>query len=458
MSAIARVLAQMGWSISGSDLKESRNTERLRQEGIVVHIGHDPANLGEPDRVVVSSAIPKSNAEYAAAVERGLPILLRAQMLGEIASQHRTVSVAGTHGKTTTTSMIALALERAGLEPTILIGGELNDIGTNGKYGRGGVLVTEADESDGTLLEIDPTWVVLTNVEHDHPDHYASYEDCEAVFARYLGQVPEDGAAIYWSDAENLVRLVERAGIRGIGYGFDEGAEVRGLGLELSGGAARFHVQVRGEDAGEVELRVPGHHNALNALGCIAMALELGVPFEEVATVLAHFTGAQRRFQRVGERADVVVVDDYAHHPTEIRATLEGARTGDWERVVAVFQPHRYTRTRAFGRQFGEAFDAADVVVLTDVYGAGEDPMPGVSVRLVLDSLLERDPKKPVAYLPRLADIPAFLGSKVRPGDLVLTMGAGDVWQVGPELLGMLSEERGGDSPARGATVPVTGA
>lgn len=451
MSAIARVLTQMGWSVSGSDLKESRNTERLRQEGITVQVGHDAGHVAGARRVVVSSAIRQSNPELIAAQEAGIPVLGRAQMLGEIAAAHRTVSVGGTHGKTTTTSMVALALERAGLEPTILIGGELNDIGTNGKYGNGDILVTEADESDGSLLYIRPTYLVITNLELDHPDHYASYAEIEAVFSDYIAQVPDDGAVFFWADAQDLAALVERSGAHTIGFGFTEAAEVRATDLSVEKGTSWFTVSRAGDELGRMGLTVPGRHNVLNALAATAVCLELGVPFDEIAAVLRRFSGAQRRFQPIGEVNSVAVVDDYAHHPTEVKATLDATRTVGRQRVVVVFQPHRYSRTQVLGRDFGAAFDEADLVVLTDVYGAGEEPMPGVSGKVILDALLERAPHRPVAYLPRAADIASFLAGRVRPGDVVLTMGAGDIYEVGPELLGMLGGAEGAADSAADA-------
>jgi UDP-N-acetylmuramate--alanine ligase len=439
MSAIARVLSQMGWTVSGSDLKESRNTERLREAGIIVHVGHEAANVDGARRVVVSSAIPATNPEVVAAREAGLPLLARAEMLGEIAAAHKTISVSGTHGKTTTTSMIALVLERAGLDPTILIGGELNDIGTNAKYGTGELLVTEADESDGSLVAIGPTYLVITNLELDHPDHYATYEDVEAVFETYLGQVPADGRVFHWADAPNLAALVGRAGVPATSFGLTPAAEIRATGVAYAQNGSRFRVERRGETLGDVVLGVPGEHNVLNALATIAVALEVGVPFEKVSSVLAAFSGAQRRFQPMGAIGDVDVFDDYAHHPTEVKATLDGAANGDWRRIVAIFQPHRYSRTHVLGRDFGRAFEQADLVVLTDVYGAGEEPIPGVSGKVILDALLEHEPHRRAAYIPRAADIATYVSRQVQPGDLVLTMGAGDIWQVGPELLGLLS-------------------
>lgn len=442
MSAIARVLAQMGWSISGSDLKETRNTDRLRQEGITVFIGHEAANVLRAERVVVSSAIPPTNVELVEAKKVGLAVLGRAEMLGEIARAHRTVAVAGTHGKTTTTSMIGLALERAGLDPTILIGGELNDIGTNAKYGKGDLLVAEADESDGSLTSIDPTYVVLTNIELDHPDHYATYSDVEAVFSRYLTQVPTDGAVFYWADPANLRRVVERSGARGVGYGLTDHASLRAVDVSLAQARSRFDVTRDGENLGEVSLSVPGEHNVLNALAAIAVGLEVGVPFDELAQVLRAFGGAQRRFQSVGQIDGVAIVDDYAHHPTEVRATLSGAATGPWGRIVAIFQPHRYTRTSVLGRDFGAAFCSADMVIVTDVYGAGEEPIPGVSGKVIMDAVLEAEPRSRVAYIPRWSDAIPLLASSVRDGDLVLTMGAGDITQLGPELVGVLEQQQ----------------
>jgi UDP-N-acetylmuramate--alanine ligase len=442
MSGIAAVLTRLGHTVSGSDLKSWRGLERLRFLGVDVHVPHDAACLpAELDAVVVSTAIPPTNPEVLAARERGVPVLRRAEALAAIVDTRRTVAISGTHGKTTTSTMTTLILRAAGWHPSFLIGGEPNEVGSNAAYDDGEWLVIEADESDGTFIEIAPEAVILTNVEADHLDHYGDMAALEEACARYLSSAP--GPRVACADDPGAARLaaeVTAAGQPVITYGEADSADYRidGYRIMTEGGhrlGSRFRLVRHGEALGEIVLPAPGRHNARNAAGAAALATEIGVPFDAVVAALGRFAGVARRFQFHGEVAGVTLVDDYAHLPGEIKATLAAAREGAWSRIVAVFQPHRYTRTARLWRDFGDAFADADLVVLTDVYAAGEPPQPGVSGRLILQAVCEAGPANRVFYLPKRSDILARLPDLTRPGDLVITLGAGDVTSLPDEWL-----------------------
>lgn len=437
MSALAKVFLESGYAVTGSDIKESRYTRLLRDLGARVTIGHRPEAVEAQNIVIVSSAIPVSNSELRRAAELGIPVAIRAQLLGWLTRQKRTVAVAGTHGKTTTTSLVVRVLHGSGFDPTFLVGGELNDIGSNAGTGLSDLAVVEADESDGSLLRLSPAIAVITNVDADHMDHYGTFAALEETFARWLARLPEDGLAVVWGDGSVAEKLALASGKRVLTYGFaaENDHSAREIGHDSFGSSFEWW---HGEERlGTVRLSIPGRHNILNALAAGACCLELGVPVADILVNLAGFSGVKRRFQFVGEENGITVVDDYAHHPTEVLATLEAARQGDWGRVICVFQPHRFSRTEALAKQFGAAFDHADVVVVAEVYGAGEEPQPGVSGKLVPDAILRRLPGKNVAYIPRLTDIVDYLRDTVMPGDLVLTMGAGDVRVVGELFLGI---------------------
>ena len=438
MSGIAAVLTRLGHTVSGSDLKSWRGLERLRFLGVDVHVPHDAACLpAELDAVVVSTAIPPTNPEVLAARERGVPVLRRAEALAAIVDTRRTVAISGTHGKTTTSTMTTLILRAAGWHPSFLIGGEPNEVGSNAAYDDGEWLVIEADESDGTFIEIAPEAVILTNVEADHLDHYGDMAALEAACARYLSSAP--GPRVACADDPGAARLAAHVALQlnqpVITYGEAHSADYRIDGYQGDRLGSRFRLVRHGEALGEIVLPAPGRHNARNAAGAAAMAIEIGVPFEAVVAALGRFAGVARRFQFHGEVAGVTLVDDYAHLPGEIKATLAAAREGAWSRIVAVFQPHRYTRTARLWRDFGDAFADADVVVLTDVYAAGEPPQPGVSGRLILQAVCEAGPANRVFYLPKRSDILARLPDLTRPGDLVITLGAGDVTSLPDEWL-----------------------
>ena len=443
MSGLAKVLHDRGLVVTGSDLKSSRYARALEEAGVTVYIGHDAAHLGDPEVVVISSAIPDSNPELAAARERGIEVWPRAKMLAHIARQDLTLAVAGTHGKTTTSSMLASALDGMGHEPSFLIGGELNDMGANARCGRQGYCVVEADESDGSFLFLDPHVALVTNVEADHLDHYGSFEEILSTFGEFIGKADPEGLVVVCADDAALVALArERSRARVVTYGSDEAAEVRCEDVRAEGICHRFTVAFPDGSRVQATVSVPGVHNVVNATGVMAALWALGLDTAAAASALGRFTGVRRRFERVGEVDGVIVVDDYAHHPTEVRATLRAARDAGFPRIWAVFQPHRYSRTRALGGDFGASFGEADRIVLMDVYGAGEAPVPGVSGKTILDELLLRHPHAPVAYFPHRADIERYLVDRLRPGDLVMTMGAGDVTTIGGELVRALEVAR----------------
>jgi UDP-N-acetylmuramate--alanine ligase len=431
MSAIAGVLARMGHAVSGSDIKPSVSLERLRGIGVAVHVGHDPSLVDGVDAVTISTAIPDRNPEVRAAIERGITVLRRAEMLATIAATRRTIAVAGTHGKTTTASMLALTLARSGMRPSFIIGGEVNDIGGGAAWDTGEWFVVEADESDGTFLLLPAEVALVTNVEPDHLEHYGSVEGLERAFARFLGGPAR--LRIVGADDPVAAQLGREVGA--VTYGETDGADYRVAALRTARDGVEFRLVHRGEAIATVHVPVPGRHNALNAAGAIVTAIELGASPAAAARALAHYGGVARRFEYRGERDGVTFVDDYAHLPGEVRAALATARGGGWSRVVCAFQPHRYSRTAMLWQDFGSAFDLADLLVVTDIYAAGEAPRPGVSGRLVVQAVLEQDATRRVAWLPRRSDVISYLRRELRAGDVCLTLGAGDLTSVPGELL-----------------------
>lgn len=441
MSAIATVLLEMGYTVEGSDIKESPNVRRLRRLGAVVGLGHRADNLGDARVVIYSSAVPDGNPELVAAREAGIPVMTRAGMLAAVMATRRGIAVAGTHGKTTTSSLITQALLACGADPAFLIGGELNEIGSNAHYGTGEYLVAEADESDGSLLSLRPWCAVLTNVEFDHPDFYESVEHTARVFSEFLGLLPGEGFAVVCGDEPNARRVGEeraRRGGRTVFYGAAEGNDYGFASEECSADGCRYTASFSGAPLGEVRLRVPGRHNVYNSLAALAVCRELGFPEDRVIAGIGAFSGVRRRFEPVGARDGIKVYDDYAHHPTAVRAVLELAASTGPGRVVVVFQPHRYSRTARLVGEFGESFGLADLVVVTDVYGAGEEPEPGVSGKLVADSILDREPGKEIVYIPSRAELAENVAPLLREGDTVITMGAGDITRCGQEILELL--------------------
>ncbi len=434
MSGIAEVLVNLGYPVSGSDLAASVATRRLRKLGARVHRGHRASNVGQADVVVVSSAVREENPEVVEARRRRIPVIPRAEMLAELMRMKYGVAVAGAHGKTTTTGMTAAVLGAGGLDPTVVIGGRFGVYKSGAKLGRGDVMVAEADESDGSFLKMKPTIAVVTNIDREHLDHYGDLTEIQDAFARFLSRVPFYGAVVACLDDPNVRAVLARVDRRVIPYGLSSEAEISATDVEVAGFGSSFVARRSGARLGEVRLAVPGRHSVYNALAALAVGLEMDVPFEVCARALRRFRGVDRRFQLRGRVLGATVVDDYGHHPTEIAATLAAAREGFGARTIVVFQPHRYTRTRALLEEFGSAFFLADRVIVTEIYAAGEIPIPGVDGTAVADALV-RHGHPSVTFEPSLGEIPRLLRETVREGDLVLTLGAGDVWKVGEELV-----------------------
>jgi UDP-N-acetylmuramate--alanine ligase len=447
MSGIAEILANLGYTVSGSDQKRSEAIERLERLGVKVFVGHEAANVEGAHVVVYSSAVARDNVELAVARQRQIPVIPRAEMLAELMRLKYGIAVAGTHGKTTTTSMVGTVLAEGRLDPTIVVGGRVLSLGTNARLGQGEYLVAEADESDGSFLKLTPTVAVVTTVDAEHLDHYATLAAVRDAFVAFLNKVPFYGAAIVCLDEPNVQLLLPRVEKRVITYGLESGADLVARRVQLAGLTSRFEVVHRGTPLGECALRVPGRHNVANALAAIAVGLDLEIPIATIQKALAAFAGVQRRFQVRGQAAGVTVVDDYGHHPAEIRATLAAAKAGFDGRVVAVFQPHRYTRTFHLRDEFATAFNQADVLVVLDIYAAGETPIEGVSAADLAERIRAHGHRN-VTYLggdrARLLD---HLRDITRPGDLVLTLGAGDVGQLGPALLARLEAGRADGRP-----------
>jgi UDP-N-acetylmuramate--alanine ligase len=438
MSGIAEVLLNLGYHISGSDTKETEVTRRLQSLGCEISYGHRRENLKEADVVVMSSAIRHGNPEVEAAEKRLIPVIPRAEMLAELMRMKIGIAIAGTHGKTTTTSLIATVLAAGGLDPTVVIGGRLNSIGSNARLGQGEFLVAEADESDGSFLKLMPTIAVVTNIDPEHLDYYKGIEEIKETFLSFLNKIPFFGLAVLCLDHPNIQSLLPRLKKRFTTYGLTTQADFQAKEIAFEGLSTSFEVVHRHQEIGRLSLRMPGLHNVYNALATLATAFELDIPFQIIQETLRDFSGIQRRFQIKGEKKGILIVDDYGHHPVEIMATLKAARTGWVKRIVAVFQPHRYTRTQALFKDFLTAFYDADVLILTDIYPAGEDRIEGVEAKALFEGLREYG-HKDVTYLGDKKEIVEYLLRIISPGDLVITLGAGDIWQVSDELVSRLS-------------------
>jgi UDP-N-acetylmuramate--alanine ligase len=434
MSGIAEVLLNLGYKVSGSDLRKTEITERLEQLGGEIFIGHERENVANADVVVISSAVHDDNPEVVEAVERLIPVIPRAEMLAELMRMKYGIAIAGTHGKTTTTSMVATILAKGGIDPTIVIGGRLNAIGTNARLGQGKFLVAEADESDGSFLKLSPTIAVVTNIDADHLDFYRDIDEIKATFVQFINKVPFYGLAVLCLDNDNIADIIPEVKKRFTTYGLTTQADFRATDIRHAGFMTSFVAHYKGARLGEITFPMPGAHNVLNALATIAVAMELNIPFAQIQAGFKAFGGVGRRFQVKGEVRDIMVVDDYGHHPTEIRATLAAAKGGWDRRLVVVFQPHRYSRTKELFEDFVKAFYDADLLILTDIYPAGEKPIEGVTAEL-LAGRIKRHGQKDVTYIADRNAICDQLLGIVKAGDIVLTLGAGNIWQVGEALV-----------------------
>jgi UDP-N-acetylmuramate--alanine ligase len=434
MSGIAELLLNLNYEVSGSDLRATSTTERLARLGGTVHKGHRAEHVLGVDVVVVSSAVPPDNPEVVRARAENIPVIPRAEMLAELMRMKYGIAVAGSHGKTTTTSLIASVLAEGGMDPTLVIGGRLNSLGSNARLGGGDFLVAEADESDGSFLMLSPTVAVVTNIDPEHLDHYKDMQNLREAFLRFVAKVPFYGLVVLCMDHPEVCALLPQVRKRYATYGLSRQADFRAQEVRQQGWETRFRVFHQEQDLGEIHLRMPGQHNVSNALAAVAVGHELDLEFSVVRRGLENFQGIQRRLQIKGKESGVVVVDDYAHHPAEVRATLDAVRKGWDSRILVVFQPHRYTRTQLCFEEFMSAFHDADLVIVTDIYAAGERELVGVHARKLAEGI-RRQGHKEVHYLQEFSEIVSHLATACREGEMVLTLGAGDVYRIGEMLL-----------------------
>ena len=450
MSGIAEVLLNLGYAVWGSDLHEGGSVTRLRKLGARIRIGHQADSVEDADVVVISSAVRDDNVEVVEARRRGIPVIPRAEMLGELMRMKYGIAIAGSHGKTSTTSMVAQVLSHSGMDPTIVIGGRLGILDSNARLGKGDLMVVEADESDGSFLKLTPTLAVVTSIDHEHLDHFGSMEGLQDAFVGFLNKVPFYGTGIVCLDEPNIQSILPRLERRVTTYGMATQADLMAANPEAKGFTSTYEAIYHGEKLGKIRLQVPGRHSINNSLATLAVGLDLEVPFETIAQHLSEFQGADRRFQIKGAVAGITVVDDYAHHPTEIRTTLDAVRDGWDGRIVVVFQPHRYTRVRDLREEFECSFYQADVLLVTDIYPAGEAPLEGVDADSLAQGIIAHGHRN-VVRVPRVEDVPVALRELVQPGDLVVTLGAGDVTGVGDRLLEQLRADYTGKRETPGS-------
>ncbi|MEQ8173533.1 MAG: UDP-N-acetylmuramate--L-alanine ligase [Syntrophomonadaceae bacterium] len=438
MSGIARVLAIRGFKVSGSDLQKNAVTDRLEELGIELYQGHSASNIKEGiNLVVISSAIPPDNPELVKAIQYNIPIMKRGQMLAELVNSGKGIAVAGAHGKTTTTSMIYSIMEQCGLDPTFIVGGELKESGINAKVGKSPYAVVEADESDASFLELRPYIAVVTNIEDDHLDYYKNLHNIELAFEQFLCGVRSGGFAVLYGEDPCIKNIKPACPVRTLMYGESPDNDYCLSDWQAVKGGSQFFMHHQGTLLGKVQLGVPGKHNALNAIAALATVMELGVDFDAACRGLNNFVGAKRRFQYIGTARQVEIVDDYAHHPTEIKATIDAARSIHPGRIIVAFQPHRYSRTKSLGTQLGEALFGADICLVTEIYAASENPIPGIDGNLVARAACQAGGQ--CSFYPDLSAMEEHLLQILQPGDLLITMGAGDIWRLGNSLLEKLA-------------------
>jgi UDP-N-acetylmuramate--alanine ligase len=435
MCGIAEILANLGFKVSGSDLTESDVTRELRNVGVEVNIGHESANLGDAQVVVISTAIPKSNPEVLTALERNLPVIRRAEMLAELMRMKTGIAICGTHGKTTTTSILAEILAAAGKDPTFVIGGKLNSAGRNARMGEGDLLIAEADESDGSFLQLSPVYAILTNVNADHLDFYGDFDAVKKAFVEFINKLPFYGEAIICSDDPGVREIEPRLHRRFTTYGTNGNPDMEVTDINIKGLQTDFGLVYRGKDLGVFTINLPGKYSALNAAAAATMALLLDVDPEHIRGALPVFQGVGMRFQEIGRVGETIVIHDYAHHPRELVTAIEALRAGfEGKRMIIIFQPHRFTRTRDQLANFAPSLENGDVVLINDIYPAGERPLKGVSAKAIYDDLLKRGNCEPY-YIPDKAEIPSKVKEIYRPGDLIVHLGAGDIWQIARRVL-----------------------
>jgi len=433
MSALAKILHKMNYIVTGSDLNESKITKRLGEMGVEIFYYHSPENIEDADLVVYSTAIPESNPEIHAAKENNIILWHRSELLAYLINTKYGIAVAGTHGKTTTTAMISLILEKAGLDPTAVIGGELTDFDGNAKLGESDYLVAEACESDHSFLRYKPFLAVVTNVEADHLEYYdGSFDKIKETYINFLKNIKDEGIALLCGDDSSLQEIKKQYSLGCVTYGIKEQSDYMAGDIQLKNRGSVFNVYYKGEKLSEIELGVPGEYNIYNALAAIAVARQLGIDFHKIKDILRNFKGAQRRFQIVGEAEGITIVDDYAHHPTEIKETLKAAKSSDSKRIIAVFQPHRYSRTYYLFNDFVKSFSHADLVIITPIYSAGEESIEGISSDILVERIREEEDREVILLETR--QIRDYLYKILQPGDMVITMGAGDIWKVSYEL------------------------
>jgi len=433
MSAIALVLNGMGCTVAGSDIKESRYTTSLKKEGIKIYTGHDATNIADADIVVYSAAIPENNIEILEAKSKNIPVHSRADILSWILNKSKGIAIAGTHGKTTTTSMVSMMLRGLDMDPTIIVGGELNELGSNAIYGKSDFVIAEACESDGSFLKYSPFISVVTNIEEDHFDYYKDMDELEKSFFKFISNTKEEGWIIINGDEIDRSRIGDMGKKNIITFGLDKGSDITASNIKYSNLGSCYDLGI-GDEIFKVNLNVPGLHNIKNSLAAFCVCHAIGLDLLKAAEILKYFTGVKRRFEKRGEKKGAMVFDDYAHHPSEVRATLEAASEEKMERIITLFQPHRYSRLAHLKNEFSLCFDETDILIITDVYGSGEQPIPGINGKVLIDDLIENGFSGKIVYIPGLSDIAGYLNTKMRQGDIVLLMGAGDITRVSDEL------------------------
>ena len=436
LSGIAEILLSLDFWISGSDLSQSETTDHLAALGAKVYYGHAAEQISGADVVVVSPAVPPQNPEVVEAKNRKVPVIRGAEMLAEIMRMKSSVAISGTHGKTTTTAMTAAVLEK--LDPTVIVGGKLVSLGSHARIGRGEIMVVEADEAYGSIEKFFPTIAVVTSVDADHLDYYNSVEEIGETFLKFVNKVPFYGTGVLCLDQENIQRLVPRLEKRYVTYGIETRADLTAEQIRIDGPTSHYHVRAKGDILGEVHLKMPGRHNISNALAAIAVGLELEVPFDQLRDALESFQGVHRRFEVIGQANGIIVVDDYAHNPAKLKATFRAARESYNRRIVAVFQPHRYQRVKHLAEEFSKSFYETDVLIVTSIYGAEEAPVEGVTAENLTQAIQAHGHRR-ASYIPDKAEVARALMKIVRPNDIVITVGAGDIWCVGRELLDHLN-------------------